>query len=153
MTIGSDFFLKNQKFTHGFCDVYLKLLLWDFAGEERFRFLLGDYTKGADIILVAFDLSRMKTLYHLVDWMEILDSAFACKNDIPIYLIGNKYDLVGKEHIPDYDYITKWIKDYNVTKYFETSSRTGYNIDELFSNVTKTLIDSSKQSKYLTNFM
>ncbi|MHA1109602.1 MAG: Rab family GTPase [Promethearchaeota archaeon] len=147
MTIGSDFFTKKIKYEHGNCDVYLNLVLWDFAGEERFRFLLSDYTKGSDIILVAFDLSRMKSLYHLSDWMEILESARTYQNDIPIFLIGNKQDLVGIK-TPDYEYIKKWIKDYRVTKYYETSSRTGFNVDELFSDITNSLIDNSKQKNY-----
>ncbi len=147
MTIGSDFFVKKLKYEHGNCDVYLRLVLWDFAGEERFRFLLSDYTVGSDIILVAFDLSRMKSLYHLSDWMEILESARTYKNDIPIYLIGNKYDLVHNK-TPDYDYINKWIKDYHVSKYFETSSKSGYNVDNLFQDVTNSLIDNSNQKNY-----
>jgi small GTP-binding protein len=146
MTVGSDFFTKKLKYEHGNCDVYLKLLLWDFAGEERFRFLLGDYTKGADIILVAFDLSRMKSLYHLVDWMEILESARIHKNNTPVFLIGNKYDLLSSALKIDYDYIKKWIHDYSVTKYFECSSRTGFNVEELFAEVTNTLINNSKKN-------
>ncbi|MBN2157165.1 MAG: GTP-binding protein [Candidatus Lokiarchaeota archaeon] len=145
MTVGSDFFVKKIKFEHGNCDVYLKLLLWDFAGEARFRFLLSDYTRGSDIILVAFDLSRMKSIYHLVDWMEVLESARTYQNKTPIYLIGNKYDLVQKYQEPDYEYINKWIHDYHVSKYFETSSRTGYNVEELFCDITRTLIENSKQ--------
>jgi small GTP-binding protein len=147
MTIGSDFFVKKLKFEHGSCDVYLRLILWDFAGEERFRFLLPDYTKGSDIIVVAFDLSRMKSLYHLSDWMEILDSARTYQNDIPIYLVGNKQDLKGNS-ITDLEYINKWIKDYHVSKYFECSSRTGLNVDELFGDITNSLIDNSNQKNY-----
>jgi len=149
MTIGMDFFTKKLQYQHGNCDVFLKLLLWDFAGEERFRFLLSDYTKGSDIILVAFDLTRMKSLYHLMDWMEVLESARTYQNNIPIYLVGNKLDLLVKNYSPDYEYINKWIKDYHVTKYFETSSRTGHNVDELFNDVTKTL--TSKQKTYFIN--
>lgn len=147
MTVGTDFFTKKLKYEHGNCDVYLKLVLWDFAGEERFRFLLSDYTKGSDVILVAFDLSRMKSLYHLSDWMEILESARTYQNDIPIYLIGNKQDLKGVK-TPDYEYVDKWIKDYHVTKYYETSSRTGHNVEELFGDITNSLIDNSKQKNY-----
>ena len=147
MTIGTDFFTKKVKYEHGDCDVYLRLVLWDFAGEERFRFLLSDYTKGSDIILVAFDLSRMKSLYHLSDWMQILESARTYQNDIPIYLIGNKQDLVSFKK-PDYDYINKWIRDYRVTKYFECSSRSGYNVDEIFGEVTSSLIENPDQKNY-----
>ena len=147
MTIGTDFFTKKLKYEHGNMDLYLNLVLWDFAGEERFRFLLSDYTKGSDVILVAFDLSRMKSLYHLSDWMEILESARTYQNDIPIFLIGNKQDLVGIKK-PDYEYINKWIKDYHVTKYYETSSRSGFNVDELFGDIANSLIDNSKQKNY-----
>ena len=53
MTIGVEFFLKEMN-VDGF-DVILQL--WDFGGQERFRFLLESYVTGARGALLMFDLT------------------------------------------------------------------------------------------------
>ena len=47
MTIGADFFVKNIDKTDEQFVNQTSLLLWDFAGQDRFRFVLKDYTQGA----------------------------------------------------------------------------------------------------------
>jgi len=52
-TIGVDF-----KFKLFHClDKLVKLQIWDTAGQERYRTLCNIYYKGADFIIIAFDLS------------------------------------------------------------------------------------------------
>ena len=62
MTIGSDFFMKKIEKIDEKNINQLNLLLWDFAGQERFRFILKDYVRGAEGVLLCFDLSRFPTL-------------------------------------------------------------------------------------------
>ena len=44
MTIGAQFSVKDVTLDDG---EHVRMQLWDFAGEERFRFVLGDYCRGA----------------------------------------------------------------------------------------------------------
>jgi len=51
MTIGVEFFLKELMID----DQKVLLQLWDFGGQERFRFLLKSYVIGARGALLMFD--------------------------------------------------------------------------------------------------
>ena len=51
MTIGVEFFLKEVMIDGQQC----ALQLWDFGGQERFRFLLENYVLGAKGALLLFD--------------------------------------------------------------------------------------------------
>ncbi|GAJ16015.1 unnamed protein product, partial [marine sediment metagenome] len=68
LTIGVDFYSKiinidNKK---------IKLQIWDFGGEERFRFLLHQYCKGANAAFFLYDITNRLSLDHLPDWTQII---------------------------------------------------------------------------------
>ena len=68
MTIGVEFFLKETEIDSKHCT----LQLWDFGGQERFRFLLESYVLGAKGALLMFDLTRMMSLENLGQWIKIV---------------------------------------------------------------------------------
>ena len=142
LTIGTDFFVKKLNFTGNGIETRLRLLLWDFAGEKRFRFLLNDYVKGADAIIIAFDLSRPKTLYRFADWMDVLNTVRSNKNKTAfMYLIGTKKDLYEKKgSIVDYEFVKEWMEENKIEKFVETSSKSGEMVNELFMDIAKNFI-------------
>ena len=142
LTIGTDFFVKKLKMTRNGIETRLKLLLWDFAGEKRFRFLLNDYVKGADAIIVAFDLSRPKTLYRFADWMDVLSAVRNNKKkNAFMVLIGTKKDLFEeKGSIVDYEFVKEWMEENKIDKFVETSSKSGEMVNELFMDIAKNFI-------------
>ena len=59
MTVGVDIHKKTIKINKGLiCD----LQIWDFGGQERFRFFLDSFVLGANGALLLFDLTRHSTL-------------------------------------------------------------------------------------------
>ena len=62
-TIGVDFQLKMIE-SEG---QNVKLQIWDFAGEERFRFLLPSYVKGASGGIFMYDITNYASLSHISD--------------------------------------------------------------------------------------
>lgn len=143
MTIGSDFFVKKLKHEDETYENRLTLLLWDFAGQERFRFILKDYTKGAECVILVFDLVRYNTLNRLLNWVEILKEGGVWGNpNVKFFLVGSKKDLVGTgfSAIPE-DSIQEFQEKFNIDKYFETSSKDGTGIDDLFRQVALAMID------------
>lgn len=142
LTIGTDFFVKKLKIIKNGIETRLKLLLWDFAGEKRFRFLLNDYVKGADAIIVAFDLSRPKTLYRFADWMDVLSAVRSNKKkNALMFLIGTKKDLFEeKGSIVDYEFVKEWMEENKIEKFVETSSKSGIMVNELFQEIAKNFI-------------
>lgn len=70
--------------------------LFDTAGQERFRSITKNYIKGADGVILIYDITNRQSFEHVQNWLdniiEIL-SDWKTQNYL-IVLIGNKLDLV-----------------------------------------------------------
>jgi small GTP-binding protein len=132
LTIGVDFYSKTTDFDNK----KVKLQIWDFGGEERFRFLLSQYCKGANGAFFLYDITNRITLDHLPDWTQIIREH---AGDIPIMLIGSKLDLERFRSVPREEGILA-AKKYNLSSFVELSSKTGQNVDKAFEVITETLI-------------
>ncbi len=139
LTIGVDFYSKTSDFNNN----KVKLQIWDFGGEERFRFLLSQYCKGANGAFFLYDITNRITLDHLPDWTQIIREH---AGDVPIMLIGSKLDLERFRAVPREDGILA-AKKYNLTSFVELSSKTGQNVEKAFDVMTETLIDKATTKK------
>jgi len=134
MTIGVEFFLKELMID----DQKVLLQLWDFGGQERFRFLLKSYVIGARGALLMFDLTRAMTLEKIPQWVNI------CRKEnpnLPILFLGSKADLADDINISK-DYIMAYKEQFNLYDYLEVSSKTGKNVESAFVSVTKEILKS-----------
>ena len=136
LTIGVDFYSKTT--THRKKKV--KLQIWDFGGEERFRFLLHQYCKGANAAFFLYDITNRLSLDHLPDWTQIIREH---AGDIPIMLIGSKVDLGEFRAVTREEGILA-AKKYNLSSFIELSSKTGQNVENAFDVITETLFERYK---------
>ncbi len=134
LTIGVDFYSKTTLFN----EKKVKLQMWDFGGEERFRFLLSQYCKGANGAFFLYDITNVRSLEHLPEWTQIVREN---AGDIPIMLIGSKKDLDEFRTVPREDGILA-AKKYNLASFIELSSKTGENVEKTFKVMTETLFDA-----------
>ena len=86
-TIGLDFQSKNVTIH----DQDVRLILYDTAGQEKFRSLIPMYIREAQIILLIYDIADKDSFDSIPKWIqEVLD----VKNSEAVFaLIGNKNDL------------------------------------------------------------
>ena len=133
LTIGVDFYSKNIIFRGN----KVKLQIWDFGGEERFRFLLSQYCKGANAAFFLYDITNARTLEHLPAWTQLIREH---AGDIPILLIGSKLDLAEYRAVSREEGI-KAAKAYNLNTFIELSSKTGQNVEKAFEVLTGTLFE------------
>ncbi len=134
MTIGVEFFLKELMID----DQKVLLQLWDFGGQERFRFLLKSYVIGARGALLMFDLTRAMTLEKIPQWVNI------CRKEnpnLPILFLGSKADIADDMNISK-DYIMSYKDEFNLYDYLEVSSKTGNNVESAFESVTREILKS-----------
>ncbi|GFQ08241.1 RAS-related protein rabc1 [Phtheirospermum japonicum] len=90
-TIGVDFKVKHV--TIG--GKKLKLAIWDTAGQERFRTLTSSYYRGAQGIIMVYDVTRRDTFTNLSDiWAKEID-LYSTNQDCIKMLVGNKVDKVS----------------------------------------------------------
>ena len=133
LTIGVDFYSKTTSFK----GKKVKLQIWDFGGEERFRFLLHQYCKGANAAFFLYDITNRLSLDHLPDWTQIIREH---AGDVPIMLIGSKVDLKQYRVVSREEGILA-AKKYNLSAFVELSSKTGENVEEVFTLITETLFE------------
>jgi len=136
LTIGVDFYSKTQEFR----GKKVKLWIWNFGGQKRFRFFLHQYCKGANGAIIMYDITNRLSLNHLPDWTQIIREH---AGDIPILLVGNKLDLEKPRKVPKEEGILT-AKKYNLSACVELSSKTGQNVEKTFAILTKILIDYYK---------
>jgi len=133
MTIGVEFFLKETEVDGKQCT----LQLWDFGGQERFRFLLESYVLGAKGALLMFDLTRMMTLENLEQWLNIVRKG---DPNLPVLFVGTKIDLVDEIQVDD-DYARTFLEQYNLIDFLKISSKTGENVSDAFNILTQKILE------------
>jgi len=133
MTIGVEFFLKEIVLDGQYCT----LQLWDFGGQERFRFLLESYVLGAKGALLMFDLTRPITLENLEQWVNICRKG---NPDLPILFLGTKNDLEDEIMVND-EYALNFKDDFDLFGYLRVSSKSGENVKQAFDLLTKRILE------------
>jgi len=133
MTIGVEFFLKETEINGNQCT----LQLWDFGGQERFRFLLESYVLGAKGAMLMFDLTRMSSLGNLEQWLNIVRKG---DPNLPILFLGTKLDLEDEIQVDD-DYAQSFLNEYNLIDFLKISSKTGENVSQAFEILTKKILE------------
>lgn len=133
LTIGVDFYSKTTNYD----GKKIKLQIWDFGGEERFRFLLHQYCKGANAAFFLHNITIRSSLASLPDWTHIIREH---AGDIPIMLIGTNVDLTEKRAVTREEGIQA-AKKYNLSAFIELSSKTGQNVEKAFDVITEMLFE------------
>lgn len=123
-TIGLDFHSKSVKMDNQ--DV--RLLLYDTAGQEKFRSLIPMYIRDANIIIVVFDITSKDSFKNTQNWLDQIKDIK--RSDAIFALVGNKYDLNDKRSV-SYDEALTFAKERSII-YHEVSAKTGENINQLF---------------------
>ena len=158
-TVGFDYVYKYIKLK----DKTIKLSLMDTAGQEKFMSLSAGALRGVYGLLLVFSLTplwseRENTEYEKADKarkkemeenykntcftrLEFWYNQFSNINNVDkkiIYLLGNKVD--DEEHrIIKYKDAKKFADDHGF-KYYETSAKTGKNINKVFHDLTLDLL-------------
>ena len=135
MTIGVNWHVKSVDIASD----RVKIQLWDFEGQERFRFLLPTYMGGANGVMLAFDLTRKVTFQQLPKWIDIVRENLS--DGIPILLMGNKADLEDLREVNREEAI-EFAEKTNCRSYLETSAKTGVNVEAAFEVLAKQSIEA-----------
>ena len=123
-TIGLDFQSKNIQIDNQ--DIHL--LLYDTAGQEKFRSLIPMYTRDSNIILLVYDITCKDSFLHIPDWLN--DITTVNKEDVIFALVANKIDLTDKRAVTTEEG-EKYAKENNFL-FQEVSAKTGDGFSDLF---------------------
>ena len=133
-TIGIDF--KSRIITLG-NNTIVKVVVYDTAGQERYKGLVKSFYKKANCILLTFDLCNKESFEKLDFWVKELKE-YTALEDLYIVLVGNKNDK-KKERKVLYEDAKKYAEKNNFEGYYEVSAKLkeGGGIYNLFVDVTK----------------
>ena len=123
-TIGLDFQSKNITIH----DQDVRLIIYDTAGQEKFRSLIPMYIREAQIILLIYDISDRESFDSMPRWIQEVKDVI--NKEVVYALIGNKIDL-EKERKVTFDEGKKLAEQNNFV-FQEVSAKTGENFEKLF---------------------
>ena len=135
-SIGVDFKMKKKEINRKI----IKIQIWDTAGHERFRSITYSYYRGANSIIIVFDLSNKKSFISITDWLKQIEKH--AKENVFKFLVGNKYDLIEEREVL-YEEAKQYADEHSLP-YIETSAKEGININELFESSIKSFLSNSK---------
>ena len=139
ITIGIEFHIKILEIE----GLKVKLQIWDFAGEERFRFLLPSYIRGASGGIFMYDITRYTSLKNINEWLGVLNNnTSVIEEQIPILLVGGKSDLDDKRVVSS-DVGLETAKKNNMCGFIECSAKKGENVDFIFEKMTRIMLEKA----------
>lgn len=141
-TIGVDFKIKTINVTVEGITKQVKLQIWDTAGQERFQSVSTTYYRGSEAALFVFDLTNIKSLDALKNWIAEADRYVGLGIRM---LIGNKCDS-DQRNVRDGD-IGAFCSANDGMVYLETSALTGQNVEEAFRSMATTLVEKKIRNK------
>ena len=144
-TIGAGFFTHSLSFEN----TEVTVMLWDTAGEERFRSVAPSLLRGANGLILVFDLTSTDSFNDIDTYMDMfLDT---CKVDPnqnpPVLLLGNKCDINEIQQKVTTEMIEKWKQKNHVTQYYKVSAKDGSGVDSAFEEFVKSLVTPQTTSE------
>ena len=130
-TISLDYRLKSMTLNSG---KKVKLQIWDTAGQDRFRAITKNYYKGANGIILIYDVTNSQSYENVKNWIfQIKEEA---NPNVIIYLVGNKIDVEDIERAVQTDDGQKIADEYKL-KFYEASAKTGINVNQIFEDLVE----------------
>jgi GTPase Era involved in 16S rRNA processing len=93
-----------------------------------------------NVFLLVFSLLDRQSFLDLDKWTnEIYQHTNATHGSLSIVLIGTKKDACTDQIVTS-DEIKKFMRRWEISEYFETSAKTGENVDEAYTSVCEKLL-------------
>ncbi len=140
-TIGANFAIKTLTLDAEHNNEEVRLSCWDLAGQEHFASVRSSFYSGALGVIYVYDLTRKETLENLVEWKKEVDKRVP---GIPAVMLGNKVDLIDQREVTDADG-GEMAKKLDAYKLWETSAKTGENVDSAFATIGMLAYEEAKR--------
>ena len=140
-TIGLDYRLKTMILEN---QNIVKVQLWDTAGQDKFRAITRNYYKGANGIILIFDVTNQNSYDNIKKWINEIKEEIS--ENVSIVLIGNKIDNETDRKISKQEG-DKLASEIGV-KFFETSAKTGEGVNESVFFLVKKIFDNDPEVKH-----
>nr|CAD7392341.1 unnamed protein product [Timema cristinae] len=110
----------------------VKLQLWDTSGQGRFCTIIRSYSRGAQGILLVYDITNKWSFDGIDRWLKEVEEHAP---GVPKVLVGNRLHLAFKRQVGASQAETYALK--NHMAFFEVSPLCDFNIRESFSELSR----------------
>ena len=131
-TIAFEFYIFNIKINN----LNINLQIWDTCGQEEYRSLITSFYKNSSLAIIVYAIDNITSFNNVDSWIKDLKQY--SNPNIKIILIGNKNDLNDKRQI-EFEKGNQFAKDYNLDLFFETSAKSGLNVQNILIDAAKIL--------------
>ena len=126
----------------------IRLILYDTAGQERFRSCTKSYFKRASGVILLYSIIDRNSFNNLIKWLNDVKEKLENheNNKYLAFLIGTKCDIVKEDESKrkvNVDEVTDFCVNYNITWIGELSSKINSQEDfnNIFSDIAKKLYE------------
>ncbi|KAI0739640.1 ras-domain-containing protein [Daedaleopsis nitida] len=116
----------------------VKLSIWDTAGQERFRTITSSYYRGAQGIILVYDVANRESFDALPKWFSELETYVS--SAVVKIIVGNKVDKEFSRQVP-YSEGQAFATRMNAL-FVEASAKTAVGVPEAFRDVVERILDT-----------
>ena len=140
LTLGVEFAAKNIQIE----EQIFRMQIWDTAGQENFRSITRSFYKNSACVIIVYDITSRETFTNVKTWIK--DCMQTCSKNVYMVLVGNKVDDETSRQVS-----TKEGEDFaneHGMAFFESSAKTGKNVEEIFETSAKEIAKRLKNGEY-----
>jgi len=141
-TVGIDFKVKTETIN----DKQYKLFFYDTTGQEKYKSIALNIIRNAQGIILMYDITNKKSFESIPDWIKSIRDSKG--ENFPMILLGNKLDKEDIRIISEKE--GKELADKYGIKFFETSNKTGVNVQESGIALVNEIL-KNKQNEMISN--
>ncbi|NWW96634.1 RAB17 protein, partial [Rhynochetos jubatus] len=137
-TVGCSFFTQTLNLEGG----TVRFEIWDTAGQEKYHSICHLYYRGAQAVLLVYDITNKETLNRAKLWLRDLEKEFL-PHEIVIALVGNKTDLAAEREVA-----TEEGEELARTKdllFMETSAKSNHGVNDIFVAIAQELLQRERE--------
>ncbi|KAL5007990.1 hypothetical protein ScPMuIL_013571 [Solemya velum] len=127
-TIGVDFKIRTVDLD----GKRIKLQIWDTAGQDRFKAITSCYYRGANGVIVVYDVTDMDSFYNVKNWLAEVER-YSSENVVKL-IVGNKSDMKTKRVVA-FETGQEFCDRLGI-RFLETSAKSSSNVVQAFMAMT-----------------
>lgn len=120
----------------------MKLQIWDTAGQERFRGITKSYYKGANAVILVYDITNPKSFEDLVSYWLKESKQYAQEGAVFCFI--NKCDEGEGTHVPE-EHLAFLIE--NAIPHFKVSAKKRVKVGEGIVEIARSIMKITPKVK------
>jgi len=122
----------------------------DTAGTEQFTAMRELYMKQGQGFLLVYSITSTNSFYELTELREQIRRIKEDDDDIPLVVVGNKSDMEEDRTVPRAKAF-QLAQSWGQKPYFETSARRRTNVDEIFLDLCRQILEKDSARSQMCN--